>query len=185
MEHTHLYQIVDKPTRGENCLDKLFVSDSIFEKVMVTPPTLKTDHRAIIAYNGVQKLPTNKIKTSHTIRIRKPKNTALFREELARNVIEYYEDKTFQKACDNMYKSMLEILNRYFPEKRITITANDPEFVTPYIKRLLRKKNKVLRKGQTKEAERITEEVGKLIIQHNSNKLKKCDFSADSRQLWK
>jgi len=51
-----------------------------------------------------------------------------------------------------MYATMLGLLNRFYPERTVTVTSADPQFVTPTIKVQLRRKNRLMRSGRTEEA---------------------------------
>jgi len=57
---TGLTPIVKEPTRRNNCLDRIFVSDSelCYTDVKVVNSAIKSDHKAIIAYSGVTKVNT-------------------------------------------------------------------------------------------------------------------------------
>ena len=50
MDATGLLQIVRKPTRGMNLLDRVFVSHPIFRSVRVVTSAVRSDHKAIVAY---------------------------------------------------------------------------------------------------------------------------------------
>ena len=52
-----------------------------------------------------------------------------------------------QEDFDQFYRTtIIEILDRFYPEKEIKITARDPDYMTPSIKSKLRKKNKLMHK---------------------------------------
>ena len=44
VEHTAMLEIVQKPTRGMNHLDRINVSDMCYKHVKVTNSTVKSDH---------------------------------------------------------------------------------------------------------------------------------------------
>lgn len=48
-EHTGLTPLIEKPTRGQNILDRLFVSEPCYPIIRIVTSVLKTDHKAIIA----------------------------------------------------------------------------------------------------------------------------------------
>ena len=85
VEHTAMLEIVQKPTRGMNHLDRIYVSDMCYKHVKVTNSTVKSDHLAIIAYNGCPKLALNKNRQSIKYRPRKPAQVAIFREVLSKS----------------------------------------------------------------------------------------------------
>ena len=57
-----------------------------------------------------------------------------------------------QTAADKFYQCATELLEQYYPLKTITVTNKDPDFITAEIKQMLRRKNRLMRKGLTSEA---------------------------------
>jgi len=87
-------------------------------------------------------------------------------------------------AFDNFYSIVLTLLNRFFPLRDVTTTSRDPFFVTPYIKCLLRKKNRLVRAGKQEEADSIALKISKLIIDKNTTSLD--DIGIDNAsEMWK
>ena len=70
----------------------------------------------------------------------------------------------------------------FYPLHAITVTNRNPHFVTPYIKALLRKRNKLMRKGCVDAAESLTARIGQRITSHNKTAFLKCPRS--SREMW-
>ena len=66
--------IVNQPTRGNNVLDRIYVSGLDYESVQVVTSLVKSDHRAAIAYTRLQKHDVNK----RTERRRTPAQHASF-----------------------------------------------------------------------------------------------------------
>ena len=62
IQHTGLNQIVRQPTRGFNILDRIFESSPIYCTVRVIASTVKSDHRAIVAYTSQNQTTPHKIK---------------------------------------------------------------------------------------------------------------------------
>ena len=51
VERTELTQIVHQPTRGANILDRVYVSSpQLFSTVRVVASTVKSDHKAVVAF---------------------------------------------------------------------------------------------------------------------------------------
>ena len=46
-----LLSIVDRPTRGANILDRLYVNTPCYSTVRVLESTVKSDHKAVVAYS--------------------------------------------------------------------------------------------------------------------------------------
>ena len=56
-----MLSIVDRPTRGANILDRVYVNNPCYTTVRIVESTVKSDHKAIIAYQGEAHLqPLNK-----------------------------------------------------------------------------------------------------------------------------
>ena len=68
--------------------------------------------------------------------------------------------------------------------KTITITSTDPDFCTPEIKSLLRRKNTLMHKGHVEEANSVAEKIGKLIINKNTNQLTSQNTDITNFDLW-
>ena len=78
------------------------------------------------------------------------------------------------------YTMALCMLDTFYPVKSITVSNRDPAFVTPEIKALLCKINKLRRSGRIDAAN--AEKVSKLIIRRNSEAFSK--KQQGSRELW-
>ena len=95
-EHTALFEIVQKPTRGPNCLDRIYLSQGSFEHVKVTKSGLKSDHSAVLAYNGEVKVALNKCKQTVSYRPRTSLKTAIYREKLEKWTLRTQTRKIFK-----------------------------------------------------------------------------------------
>ena len=184
VEHTALYNIVHRPTRGSSYLDRIYLSEGHFSHVKVTTPCIKSDHLAVVAYNGPTKTAINKKRFPVNYRPRKPGQIAAYKEELSRLCFSFTDDQNTQQSFDIFYKVLSTTIDNNFPERSITISSNDPSFVTPYIKSLLRKKNRLLHKGNYPRAEAISLQIRSLIVQHNASKLTGLSLKHDSKSLW-
>ena len=59
------------------------------------------------------------------------------------------------------YEAAHQLLNCFYPQRRITITSRDPYYITPTIKAKLRRKNRLRRAGRTEEANALALQIGK------------------------
>ena len=66
-----------------------------------------------------------------------------------------------QIEFDVFYTTALSLLNQHYPERTITVTSRDPEYVTLEIKAKLRRKNRLNRAGQVEEAAALAKLIGK------------------------
>ena len=185
MERTGLSQINKTPTRNNSILDHVYVSNDISYKTVVCKSIVKSDHLSVIAYDDKkaheEKVTKNRIK--HEIRIRKPRQIALMHEKLSTQVIEF-NDGNFQDSCHSVYETITQHLNDFFPIRSITTTTKDPPFITPYIKILLRKRNKLMKKGRIHEADAIALEINQRVIRNNSKILAKKNAKNISKEMW-
>lgn len=83
-----------------------------------------------------------------------------------------------------MYQHLHEMLNRFYPERETTVTTADPHFVTPAVKTMLRRKNRLMRAGRVEEAAAIAKRVRSIITKNNSVRLHRCDTRRNVRETW-
>ena len=74
------------------------------------------------------------------------------------------------------------MLNIFYPLRTVTVTNRDPYFVTPKIKSLLRKRNRLMRKGRIEKAESITNRISQSIVDRAKVTLSSC--GRGSKELW-
>jgi len=68
-----LLSIVDRPTRGANNLDRVYVNTPCYSMVRVVDSTVKSDHKAVVVYRDrVHVQPLNKGRYRRTFRRRTP-----------------------------------------------------------------------------------------------------------------
>ena len=88
-------------------------------------------------------------------------------------------------AANLFYSSTLGLLDTFFPETSSTITSRDPPYITPLIKRLLRQKNSLMRKGKIEKAGSLAVKIGAEIISFNSGRLKAENKDTSPQDLWR
>ena len=76
-EKTGLLQIVHQPTRGQNVLDRIFVSCPLYSTIRVVTLIVRSDHKAVVAY-AVQPKFAAKTTTTKTFRPISPSQHAQF-----------------------------------------------------------------------------------------------------------
>ena len=89
-----------------------------------------------------------------------------------------------QDAANKFYEIVNYLMNTFFPVKRITVTNKDPEYMTAELKSMLRKKNRLMRKGKIEEADAVTCKIGNLVAKDNASRLKSLETN-DNKGLWK
>ena len=93
------------------------------------------------------------------------------------------QDLTLADSFDIFYSRLNEILNNFYPIKKVKITNHDPPFINADIKNLLRKKNNLMRSGKIEAADRIASLIREKINRANSRILR--GKKRGSKDLWK
>jgi len=187
-ERTGLTQIVHQPTRGQNVLDRIFVSQPMFSTVRVVRSVLRSDHSAIVAYAMPPSL-TNKTSTVKTYRSSTPAQHAQFMLHLSRegfvSSVSNSSSADTQAEFDAFYDAALQLLNRFYPARTITVSSRDPPYITPAIKAKLRRKNRLYRAGRIDEANALAQRIGKDITNRNRTRLSRITAKTCVKDMWK
>jgi len=89
-----------------------------------------------------------------------------------------------QEEFDRLYSDLLKLLNTHYPERSVTITSADPPYVTPSVKYMLRKKNRLMREGSVEQAAALAVKIGDAIKAYNSAELSRVDVLANPQNMW-
>ena len=100
-----LSPIVDQPTRGKNYLDRIYISDLCYTNVKVVVSTVKSDHKAIVAYTGSPLYSINKRKEAKLFRKHSTTQNALFLEYASQLKIQLPSDVDIETKFDEMYNT--------------------------------------------------------------------------------
>ena len=79
---------------------------------------------------------------------------------------------------------MLDLLNHFYPERTITLSSRNPDFVTPSIKAKLRRKNRLMRAGRIEEANALAQRIGKAIANRNRARLSHVNTKTHVKDMW-
>jgi len=163
-ERTELV-IVHHPTRGEHTLDRIYVSLSVSYLIRVVTLVVKSDHKAVVAYNTAGNQCTQvKTSTERVCRQKSPPQHAVFPQHAATvNFHENLSEESLQSQFDLFYTIAHNLLDSFYPERFVTITSRDPPYITGYIKSMLHRKNRLMRKGRVEEASALAKRIGKEI----------------------
>jgi len=121
VERTGPTQIVYQPTRGDNILDKVYVSDPhLFTSVHIVASIVKSDHRAVVAYAKPSQRVLTKTTDRCTFRPKTPNQHALFLQHIAAN-----EENSTDTAIalptnalaeyDSFYSTVMNLLDKFYP----------------------------------------------------------------------
>jgi len=86
-------------------------------------------------------------------------------------------------AYENFISITTTLINNNIPQSYLTITDNTPTYITPLTKSLLRKRNKLMRKGRIADARSLSVKIGKLISDTRAQHLSKVTHK-DVKKLW-
>ena len=64
--------LVNRQTRGVNILDRIYVNDCCYDNVKVVASSVRSDHKAVVAYTGAAPRQLNKINERQVFRRRSP-----------------------------------------------------------------------------------------------------------------
>jgi len=90
-----------------------------------------------------------------------------------------------QEHFDAFYSAALELLNRFYPARAITVSSRDPYYLTPAIKAKLRRRNRLRRAGRVDEASALAQRIGKDIANRNRSRLSRINPKTCAKDLWK
>ena len=74
-------------------------------------------------------------------------------------------DSEVQESFDKFYQVAMELLDKFYPMRAVTITSEDPPYITPELKMDLCRKNKLMRCGRIEEADAMSEKIGSICSQ--------------------
>src|SRR5208282_4644712 len=181
---TCLVSIVDQPTRGVNKLDRIYISEPCYEHIKVVTSAVKSDHKAVIAYSGHRKVVLRKEKQVRMFRRRSPTQHAPLLQHIANMKFCFHDTKDAQGNFDQLYGIMFGLLDKFYPERIITVTSTEPDYVTPAIKAQLRRKNRLMRAGRVDEANALATRIGATIKRRNLVKLQNTDMRTGAKEVW-
>jgi len=153
IERTGLIQIVRKPTRGVNVLDLVFVTnEQLYSTVRVLPSVVRSNHKAVVAMSADTVMLGVKIKHQRVFRAKRPSINAIFLQHLAAmdlgvrpSADKLATTSNPQAYYDAFYAFVIGLLDTFYPERTITVTAHDPHYLIGKIKSKLRCKNGLMR----------------------------------------
>ena len=186
VEITGMVSLVHQPTRGPAILDRLFASEECFSSVKVLASAVKSDHRAIIAVPSGPIIGRKKTRRHVVTRRRSPQQHAALLNLL--NLVDFSalkEESDAQAAWDLFYSVTGRILDTIYPIRKVTMISADPQYYTPSIKLLLRRKNRLMRAGRLEEASACARRVGREIERVTSAHLRDIDPRHGLRDLWR
>jgi hypothetical protein len=191
VERTRLTQIVRQLTRGANILDRVFVSSpDLYGVVRVVTSVVRSDHKAVVVFAN-RSHPQPKTAIQRTYRRQTPAQHARFLQHMASIDLTNQQPSTSsdtainsQTDFDHFYLIARNLIDNFNPEQSITLTSRDPPHVTPAIKTMLRRKNKLMRAGRVEEAGALSARIGQAIQRRCGSQPSRCSRRADTGSIW-
>ena len=188
-----LDQLVTKPTHGHKILDKFFTNrPDLFKGVTLLPSSIKTNPKALLVQpealhaDNSQQQPNSPPRVCYFYDTREQ-----FMKNLASELLHYnWSDHPIitDGEIDIMYNSFLlkckNLILKHIPKRKVTLGRNDPYFVSPLVKKLLRKRNKLCHRGKVAEAAALSVKINELVAE-NKQKLMEKASNGDTKTLWK
>jgi hypothetical protein len=183
-----LISCVNEPTHKGHALDRIYTSEPVYCSCKVIKSNIHTHHSAVVARSDNNTIiDANKTRKIISFRKRTPEASAKLINSLLSldwNFI-LESEKDTQSAFDAFYCQCKLLLDTHYPISTVTVTSRDPPFVTPFIKSLLRQKNKLMRQGHIEKANAIATRIGKAIINHNANQFVGLNDDNGQQIMWR
>ena len=144
----NLKQIVKQATRGNNILDKIFTNISkYYETPNIVAPLCSSDHNSIVL-NPIKSRGNFNIRSSRFVRDARPSNRKVVSENLAKvNWTPLYH----LQSCDEQFRfftnTVNDICEKFLPPQRVKTDSSDKPWITPEIKRLIKKRQRSWSRG--------------------------------------
>ena len=103
----------------------------MYESIRVVTPVMRSDHKAVVAYAGHLQ-PTVKTATKKVYRAVTPAQHALFLQYISTLDFDISQDPStdIQSLFDQFYETALQLLSSFYPERTVTVTTRDPDYMT-------------------------------------------------------
>jgi len=148
---------------------------------------MRSDHSAVVAYAERPKF-IYKTSINKVFRPVSPAQNALFLQHLSdKGFCDYEVNSTTedtQADFNAFYEAALQLLNRFYPERLISVTSRDPYYITPAIKSKLRRKNRLSRAGRIEEWNALAQRIGKDIAARNITRLSRINHKKCATDMW-
>ena len=185
-QQSGLSQLVKTPTRNDSILDVFLTNTpNIFGRVCTSKSVTKSDHSSVFIFLRVRNPPVKS--TVEFIDARDHRKSLMLQKLLATDWSPVLAENDINIAFDKFYCTVHEKFKNNFPSIRVKMSSKDPSFMSPLLKHLLSKRNKLLRKGMVQEAGSLQPKITQLIKENQLNltKVNKQKHEMGSKSWWK
>ena len=180
-----LVEVFVGPTHAGHDLDRIYATENVYSYSRAIDSSVSTKHKAVVVRSEpITNKVENKTKTEHKIRLHTPvQHAALMRRLATKTWQDVIDSRSSPETMFNaFYDSTSEILDEIYPTKTVTVSNRDPYFVTPSIKALLRKRNKLMHKNKIEAANALTSRIRQMITKSNTTTFNKSEMT--NKELW-
>jgi len=110
----------------------------------------------------------NKTRTKRVFRKHTATQQAYFLAGVTASVHTFSHGGDMQEEFYSFYETLLSLLHKHYPERSVTVTSDDPPYVTRAVKSILGGKNKLMRSSHNERAAAFATKIGTAIKRYNS-----------------
>jgi hypothetical protein len=187
-----LVNLSNTATRKNSNLDKFFTQPYVATTLTcrILTSAAKTDHRAVYIYhtndhvNDLDNALSDDTRSQMEVMDLKSHHIDKMYLLLAHKSWQHVFDAQNPDIAYNTFVQICcETIDATIPKKTVTKRSSDPSFITPRIRILLKKRNKLMRAGKDRQAESITINIRHLIDSNRKNALATADKKG-AKSLW-
>jgi hypothetical protein len=180
-----LDQIVDRPTHCNHILDKFFTNRPDIYHADVFASIIKTKHQAVYV--------TQTLCSKQTVKSGCKKFLLYDLRKHHINALRYYlgvydwSHILLNEDIQTVYDQFLNILRFYvrlcIPVRTVRAGRRDPDYISPYVKLLLAKRNRLRKRGHSAAADKLAYAINQIIATNMRNRLRKVT-NAPIKEMW-
>src|SRR6218665_1883035 len=108
-------------------------------------------------------------KSTHYYRLRTPHRiTSLLKHLLSETREEVEATASTEESFESFYFIIHSAIDKFFPMQHKTIRRKEPALMTPFMKVLLRRRNKLLKRGRHEAAAAVSVRINSCIVRRNA-----------------
>ena len=155
---TGMKSLVDFPTRGYSVLDNCLTNyDNLFSPCYPINAQIKTDHKGVILPAGMKLKP---LRCKYKLRDYREHRKIAFYQRLLDH--QWVYGTCVDSVVDSLTSDIHSMMEDCFPFKTVRMSSRDPDWITPLVKVLLKKRNKLQIKNPD-SANEISKRIAQLI----------------------
>ena len=178
--------INDNVTHGNRILDKCLVSRPDLYVCRTVQSNIRTRHKALLICDCL--IPSLRSRMQAKVHhfcydIRQPFLRALRFQLGTYNWRSLLQETDIQALYDDFVKVIQWFIVAFIPKKSVVISRKASRFISPLVQLLLRRRNRLLRKGKLHVAGKLSDKIGCLIAEEKSRLLSSVN-THNTKELW-